>query len=76
MIQWDESEKLKTLGKQNSEEITLKEKIKIEQNPKCTYNFSPTKTPIHLLSGQPFRFDKYYIYGKIVESAFLSYYLF
>ena len=64
MIQSDESEKLKNhYGKQNSEEITLKEKIKIILNPKCIYNFSP-----HLLKGQPFRFDKCCVYGRIVKN--------
>ena len=48
MIKLDGSEKLKKYyGKQNSEEITIKEKIKIEQNPKCTYNFNPPTNYSH-----------------------------
>ena len=36
MFKLDESEKLKKhYGKQNSEEITIKEKISIEQSPRC-----------------------------------------
>ena len=70
-IQLDENEKLKKhYAKQNSEEIKLKENIKIEKSLKYTYNFTPpTNTPTHLLNRQQFRFDTCCVDGKVIEKS-------